>query len=240
MRVTLAATAKEQGAKKTKKHKSTSRLPVPGPVGNFGAPRDALVRRSTQLNVATIAYNSLEGVFALIAGALAGSIALTGFGLDSLIEVTASLTALWRLRADKDLRRRERSERLSLRVIGALFLALAMYVGVDAAWALYRHETPSQSILGIVIAALSVIVMPLLARAKRSLALQLGSGALAAESKQTSLCAYLSAILLGGLVLNAAIGWWWADPLAGLVMVPIIAREGIEGLRGRSECDDCC
>ena len=202
--------------------------------------RAALVRRSTQLNVATLAYNSLEGVVALVAGALAGSIALTGFGLDSVIEVAASLTALWRLRADLDADRRERVERVSLRVIGALFLALAVYVAGDAAWALYRREAPSESILGIVIAALSIIVMPLLARAKRRLALELRSGALAAESKQTSLCAYLSVILLGGLVLNATIGWWWADPIAGLAMVPIIAREGIDGFRGQSACADCC
>jgi divalent metal cation (Fe/Co/Zn/Cd) transporter len=105
---------------------------------------------------------------------------------------------------------------------------------------LYGRAAPNQSVLGIVVAALSVIVMPLLARAKRSLGMQLGSGALVAESKQTSLCAYLSAILLGGLVLNATLGWWWADPVAGLAMVPIIAREGIEGLRGHSDCADCC
>ena len=207
---------------------------------DFVRTREALVRRSVQLNVATLAYNSLEGVVALVAGALAGSIALTGFGLDSMIEVAASLTALWRLRADFELRRRERAERVSLRVIGALFLALAAYVAGEAAWALYRHEAPSESILGIVIAALSIIVMPLLARAKRRLALELRSGALAAESKQTSLCAYLSVILLGGLVLNATIGWWWADPIAGLAMVPIIAREGIDGFRGQSACADCC
>jgi divalent metal cation (Fe/Co/Zn/Cd) transporter len=207
---------------------------------DYGVARDALVRRSTQLNLATLAYNSLEGIVALIAGAIAGSIALTGFGLDSLIEVSASLTALWRLRVDADMDRRARSERVSLRVIGALFLALAIYVAGEAALALYRGEAPKESIPGIVIAALSVVVMPLLARAKRGLAIQLGSGALAAESKQTSLCAYLSAILLGGLVLNATLGWWWADPIAGLAMVPIIVREGIEGLRGRSECADCC
>ena len=207
---------------------------------DFVRTREALVRRSVQLNVATLAYNSLEGVVALVAGALAGSIALTGFGLDSVIEVAASLTALWRLRADLDADRRERVERVSLRVIGALFLALAAYVAGEAAWALYRHEAPSESILGIVIAALSIIVMPLLARAKRRLALELRSGALAAESKQTSLCAYLSVILLGGLVLNATIGWWWADPIAGLAMVPIIAREGIDGFRGQSACADCC
>jgi divalent metal cation (Fe/Co/Zn/Cd) transporter len=182
----------------------------------------------------------LEGVVALVAGALAGSIALTGFGLDSFIEVAASLTALWRLRVDVDPVRRQHAEGLSLRVIGALFLALAAYVTIDAARTLYSREAPDGSMLGIVIAALSIIVMPLLARAKRRLAFELGSGALAAESKQTSLCAYLSAILLGGLLLNATVGWWWADPVAALVMVPIIAREGIEGIRGRSACDDCC
>ena len=202
--------------------------------------RDALVRRSVRLNVLTIAYNSLEGVVALVAGALAGSIALTGFGLDSLIELTASLTALWRLRADVHSARRERAERVSLRIIGALFLALAVYVAIDAAWALLQRQAPSESTAGIAIAALSVLVMPLLARAKRRVALQLGSGALAAESQQTSICAYLSAILLGGLVLNAVVGWWWADPVAALAMVPIIAREGVEGVRGRSACDDCC
>lgn len=201
--------------------------------------RAALVRRSYRLNVLTLAYNSIEGVVALVAGALAGSIALTGFGLDSLIELAASVTALWRLRADVRPDAREHSERVSLRVIGALFLALAAYVGIDAARAVLRRDAPSESVLGIIVAALSVIVMPVLARAKRTVALQLGSGALAAESQQTSLCAYLSAILLGGLVLNATLGWWWADPVAGLAMVPIIAWEGIEGLRGRSDCDDC-
>ena len=201
--------------------------------------RETLVRRSVRLNVLTIAYNSLEGIVAIIAGALAGSIALAGFGLDSLIEVSASLTALWRLRHDFHPHQRERAERLSLRVIGALFAALAIYVAVDAARTLYRHQTPKESIAGIVIAALSVVVMPMLARAKHRVAFALGSGALAAESEQTSLCAYLSAILLGGLTLNAVAGWWWADPIAALVMVPIIAREGIEGLRGRSACDDC-
>src|SRR5689334_5984899 len=111
--------------------------------------RDALLRRSVRLNVLTIAYNLLEGVVALIAGALAGSIALTGFGLDSLIELTASLTALWRLRHDADPRMRERAERLSLRVIGALFVALATYVAVDAVRALYQRQPPNESMAGI-------------------------------------------------------------------------------------------
>ncbi len=194
-----------------------------------------------RLNVATLAYNAIEGVVAIAAGVLAGSVALVGFGLDSAIELAASATALWRLRADLDPVRRERAERVALRVIGALFIALAVYVAVDAATALLGREAPSESRVGMVLAALSVAVMPLLARAKRRVALQMGSGALAAEATQTALCAYLSVILLAGLLLNATLGWWWADPAAALAMVPIIAREGIDGLRGRSACgDDCC
>jgi divalent metal cation (Fe/Co/Zn/Cd) transporter len=202
--------------------------------------RELLVRRSVRLNVATLAYNVLEGIVAIVAGFLAGSIALVGFGLDSLIELAASVTALWRLSADIDPKRRERAERVSLRVIGSLFLALAAYVAVDAARALVRRDAPSESVVGIVLAALSVVVMPLLARAKRRVALDLRSGALAAEARQTSLCAYLSVILLAGLALNAVVGWWWADPVAGLAMVPIIAHEGIEGLKAEGGCDDCC
>ena len=201
--------------------------------------RDGLVRRSVRLNAATLAYNSLEGVIAIGAGLLAGSVALVGFGADSLIELAASVTALWRLRADVDAVRRERAERRSLRIIGALFLALAAYVAYDALRALTSREAPSESTVGIVLAALSLIVMPLLARAKRRVAVRMGSGALAAEAQQTALCAYLSAILLGGLILNAAVGRWWADPIAALVMVPIIAREGVEGLRGGASCGAC-
>ncbi len=202
--------------------------------------RSALVRRSFRLNVATLAYNALEGAIAIGAGLLAGSVALVGFGLDSSIELAASLTALWRLRADLDVHRRERAERVSLRIIGALFLALAAYVAFDAAYALARRDMPSESAVGIVLAALSLIVMPVLARAKRRVAFDMASGALAAEAKQTAICAYLSAILLAGLLLNAALGWWWADPVAALAMTPIIAREGAEGVRGRSACGNCC
>ncbi|MDQ6888279.1 MAG: cation transporter [Gemmatimonadota bacterium] len=199
------------------------------------------MRRSVRLNVVTLAYNSLEGVVAITAGVVAGSVALVGFGLDSVIELAASGTALWRLHADVDPARRARSERVSLRIIGVLFLALAAYVAYDAVRALALREAPSGSTVGIVLAALSLLVMPLLARAKRRVAFEMGSGALAAEAKQTSLCAYLSAILLGGLLVNAMLGWWWADPIAALAMVPIIAREGLEGMQGRSACaDDCC
>jgi divalent metal cation (Fe/Co/Zn/Cd) transporter len=198
-----------------------------------------LVRRGLQLSYVTLAYNCLEGVIAILAGLAAGSIALVGFGADSLIEVTASLTAIWRLRSDSDPARRERSEQLSLRVIGILFLALAAYVTADATQSLIDRQAPDASVVGLVLAAASLIVMPLLANAKRRIAVAMGSGALAAESRQTMLCTYLSAILLGGLILNAALGWWWADPIAALVMVPIIARDGIDAVRGRA-CDECC
>ena len=199
----------------------------------------ALVRRGLHLSYATLAYNCLEGVIAILAGLAAGSVALVGFGADSLIEVTASLTAIWRLRSDSDPVRRERSERLSLRLIGILFLALGAYVTADATQSLINRQAPDASVVGLVLAAASLIVMPLLANAKRKVAVAMGSGALAAESRQTMLCTYLSAILLGGLILNAALGWWWADPAAALVMVPIIAREGIDAVRGRA-CDECC
>ena len=201
--------------------------------------RAALVRRGQWLSYATIGYNTLEGLASIVAGGFAGSISLVGFGIDSLIEVASGGTAMWRLRADVDEIRRERVERASLRIIGVLFLLLAAYVVIDAVKTLWGHEAPGQSIPGMVIAALSLVVMPLLARAKRRVASGLSSRALHADATQTDLCMYLSAILLGGLVLNALVGWWWADPLAALVMTPIIAREGVAGLRAEHRCEDC-
>lgn len=198
--------------------------------------RAALVRRGIRLSYATIGYNSLEAIGALIAGFLAGSVALVGFGFDSVIEVTASIAAQWRLRSDLDIPRRERAEVTTMRIVGACFLGLAFYVLLDAANTLWRQQAPDRSLLGIVILALSVIVMPLLARSKKRVARALRSGALEAEATQTSLCAYLSVIGLAGVALNAVAGWWWADPVAALVMVPIIAREGVEGIRSR----ECC
>lgn len=192
------------------------------------------------MNVATLSYNALEGIVAIAAGAAAGSVALIGFGVDSGIELAASGVALWRLSADAEAERRQRVERLAHRLIGALFLALALYVSVDAITALLRREAPDASWPGIALAAASVIIMPYLARAKRRVGMALGSRALTAESTQTALCMYLSAILLGGLALNAVAGWWWADPVAALAMVPIIAREGAEGLRGEPACTDGC
>jgi len=202
--------------------------------------RADLVRRGRYLEYFTIGYNSLEGLIAVAAGLVAGSIALVGFGFDSLIEVTSGAVLLWRLHEDFDEERREQVEAISLRIVGACFVLLAIYVSYDSVKSLIRREAPQESIVGIVLAAISLIVMPLLVRAKRRVARGINSAALMADSKQTELCTYLSAILLGGLLLNALLGWWWADPVAALVMVPIIVKEGIEGLRGEICCDDEC
>ena len=203
------------------------------------AERSALIQRGKFLEYATVVYNSLEGFIAIAAGLFAGSIALVGFGFDSVIEVISGVTLLWRLSADVDEARRGRVEQRALRIVGASFLLLAAYVLFDASKALIRREPPDESIIGIVIAAVSLVVMPLLVRAKRRVAAAIGSRALDADATQTALCTYLSAILLGGLLLNALVGWWWADPVAALVMVPIIVREGLEGLRGE-RCEDEC
>lgn len=202
--------------------------------------RSSLVRRGRYLEYFTIGYNSLEGLIALGAGITAVSVALVGFGFDSLIEVISGAVLLWRLHADVDEARRERVEAISLRLVGICFLALALYVIHDSIESLLTREAPNESLIGIVLAAVSLIVMPLLVRAKRNVARSINSGALMADSKQTELCTYLSAILLGGLLLNALLGWWWADPVAALIMVPIIAKEGIEALRGETCCDDAC
>ncbi len=202
--------------------------------------RRALVRRGLLLNYATIAYNCIEAVVALISGFLAGSVALVSFGFDSVIEVTASGAGQWRLRSDVDPVHRARAERISHRIIGWSFVALAVYVLLDSAETLWRREHPRPTVTGLILLCLSVIVMPLLARLKKRVAIELGSRAMVAEAAQTSLCAYLSVIALAGVGLNAWLGWWWADPLAAIAMVPIIAREGLEGIRGEAPCDDCC
>jgi len=202
------------------------------------AERALLVRRGLRLEYLTLNWNSLEAVIAIAAGWLAGSIALIGFGLDSLIEMSSGAVLLWRLSSDADPARREHVERRALQLVGWSFLLLAAYVAFDAARSLWLEETPDQSTIGIALAVASLIVMPLLARAKRRIAARISSRALHADSRQTSICAFLSAILLAGLLLNAFAGWWWADPIAALLMVPIIAREGWEALRGE-RCEDC-
>lgn len=199
--------------------------------------RASLVRRGQRLEYFTIVYNSLEGLVALIAGLMVGSIALVGFGFDSMIEVTSGAVLLWRLHSDDEVRR-ERVEAIALRVVGVCFILLAAYVSYDSIKSLILRGQARMSIPGIILAITSLVVMPLLVRAKRKVARGINSRALMADSKQTELCTYLSAILLGGLLLNALLGWWWADPVAALIMVPIIAREGIEALRGETCCDE--
>lgn len=200
--------------------------------------RPALISRGKLLEYATVGYNSVEGIIAVASGLVAGSIALVGFGFDSFIEVLSGVILLWRLYADVDEKRREQIEQRALRLVGISFLVLAAYVSYDSVKSLIRHEAPDESITGIVLAAVSLVIMPLLVRAKRRVARSIGSAALQADAMQTQLCAYLSAILLGGLALNATLAWWWADPVAALIMVPIIVNEGWEALRGQ-HCDDC-
>lgn len=197
--------------------------------------RAVYIRRGRLLEYLTIGWNLLEALIAVGAGWLAGSTALVGFGFDSLVESSSGAALLWRLHSDED---SERREALALKFVGSSFLLLAVYVCFDAVRALIKHEPPDASYLGITLAALSLAVMPLLARAKRKVAAVINSRALKADSRQTDICAYLSAILLTGLGLNAMFGWWWADPVAALLMTPIIAKEGIEALRGET-CGDC-
>ena len=192
----------------------------------------APTRRGRRLEYLTIGWNSLEGIIAVGAGIGAGSVALVGFGVDSVIEVSSGAVLLWRLVSG------EHREQLALRLVGASFMLLAAYVAFEAIKSLWLRELPDVTYLGIAIAALSLAVMPWLAYEKRKVATQLNSRAMKADSRQTDLCAYLSAILLGGLLLNALFGWWWADPVAALIIVPIIAKEGVEALRGDT-CDNC-
>ncbi|MFN2513175.1 MAG: cation transporter [Pyrinomonadaceae bacterium] len=200
--------------------------------------RAEMVKQGRRLEYFTIAYNSLEGLIAIVAGLVAGSVALLGFGFDSLIEVTSGAALLWRLHADVDEARRERVEAISLRIVGVCFILLALYVSYDSIKSLVRREVPGESLPGIILAAASLIIMPLLVRAKRKVARGINSSALMADSKQTELCTYLSGILLVGLLLNALLNWWWADSVAALVMVPIIAKEGLEAVRGETCCDE--
>jgi len=174
----------------------------------------------------------MEGLVAVIAGLIAGSISLVGFGIDSFIEVTSASVLLWRMSVDADIARRERNERLALKIVGGSFLALSAYIGYESVADLVRRQAPEHSLPGIVLACASLLVMPLLSRAKRKVGTALGSAAMHADAKQTDFCVYLSAILLVGLLLNALFGLWWADPVAALVMAPLIAKEGLDGLRG--------
>lgn len=192
------------------------------------------LRAGRRLEYFTLGWNLIEAAIAVGAGVLAGSIALLGFGIDSLIESLSGGILLWRLQGTET---DERRERLAHKLVGVSFFVLALYVAFEAGKSLLRHEGPETSIVGIVLSIVSLIVMPVLARAKRRVAARLDSGALFADSRQTDICAYLSAILLAGLLLNTLFGWWWADAIAALCMLPLICREGFEALHGRS-CSD--
>jgi cation diffusion facilitator family transporter len=200
----------------------------------------AEVRHARRLEYLTVGWNSMEGVIAILAGILAGSIALVGFGFDSVIEVSSGVVLLWRLNFRGSPADEERIEARALKLVGLSLMVLAAYVLYDAVKSLVSREPPQTSYIGIALAVLSLVVMPLLARAKRRVAAKINSRALQADSHQTDICAYLSAILLVGLILNAAVGWWWADPLAALVMTPLIIKEGRDALKGETCCDDHC
>jgi divalent metal cation (Fe/Co/Zn/Cd) transporter len=199
----------------------------------ISATRSDLIQRGERLEYFTILWNSVEGLLSVGAGIAAGSIALVGFGLDSFIEVISGSALLWRMKADRDIKQRERAEQISLRVVGICFLALAAYVTIDSIHSLLHTSGPERSLLGIAIGVAALFVMPLLSRAKRSVGRAISSPAMIADSQQTQFCTYLSAVLVAGLLLNFFFGWWWSDSVAALVMVPIIANEGIEAVKGK-------
>jgi divalent metal cation (Fe/Co/Zn/Cd) transporter len=189
---------------------------------------DALRQRAIRLEYFTVSWNVLEAVVALVAGWLASSIALEGFGLDSIIETVSGFTLLWRFKQQR--LEEEHAERRAVRIVGATFFALAAYVGYEAISDLWFHRAPRFSLPGMIVAIISLVVMPVLGMAKRRTAKMLGSRALAADGLETLLCSYLSATLVIGLTLNGWLHWWWADPLAALAMTVFIIREGIEAL----------
>ena len=194
--------------------------------------RAVLTRRVRLLVAATITYNVIEAVIALAAGTVAGSTALIGFGLDSVIEVASAAAVAWQFSGSDP----EARERTALRVIAVSFFALAAYVTFESAMALITQDRAEHSTAGIVLAAVSLLVMPGLSYAQRRAGRELGSASAVADSKQTLLCTYLSAVLLVGLGVNSLFGWWWADPLAALVIAAVAVREGREAWRG----DHCC
>ncbi|KDN76946.1 cobalt transporter [Streptomyces olindensis] len=209
--------------------------PAPLTLGPGPARRDALTRRIRLLVAATIAYNVVEAIVALTAGALASSTALIGFGLDSVIEVSSAAAVAWQFSA-ADHAVREAREKTALRIIAVSFVALAAYVAVDAVQALTGDGEAERSVPGIVLAALSLAVMPFLSAAQRRAGRELGSASAVADSRQTLLCTYLSAVLLVGLVLNATLGWSWADPIAALGIAAVAVKEGRDAWRGEGCC----
>lgn len=190
--------------------------------------REASLRRGVNLEYFSLSWNVIETVVGLIAGLASGSVALIAFALDSVVEASSASILLWRLRGEARGRPAEEVERRAIRLVAVAFYALALYVFLRSGYDLITRARPEESLLGIVLAAVSLVVMPVLAWRKRTLARELNSRALQADSMQTTLCTYISAFLLLGLGANAAFGWWWADPLAGLAIAVIAAREGRE------------
>lgn len=202
------------------------------PRSAFLARRAVLRRRIRLLVAATITYNVVEAIIAISAGTVAGSIALIGFGLDSVIEVSSAAAVAWQFSATDP----ERREKVALRVIAGSFFALAAYVTVEALRTLVSGDEPERTTVGIVLVAVSVVVMPFLSWAQRKAGRELGSASAVADSRQTLLCTYLSAAVLVGLVINAALGWWWADPVVALGLAAIAIREGRSALHGQTCC----
>ena len=208
-------------------------LPLISPVAGPAPARRALLTRRVRLLVgATITYNLVEGGVALTAGAAASSAALIGFGLDSLIEVSSAAAVAWQFTG----RDPEARERTAMRVIALSFFALAAYVTVHSGLSLLGNGEAAHSPVGLVLTAVSLVVMPALSYAQRRTGRELGSRSAVADSRQTLLCTYLSAVVLVGLGLNSLFGWWWADPVAALVVAAIAVKEGREAWRG----DACC
>jgi divalent metal cation (Fe/Co/Zn/Cd) transporter len=205
-----------------------------------GEVREQLLRRGVRLEIATVAWNAIEGIIAVGAGVLASSVALIGFGVDSFVETTSGAIVGWRLRAELvsqfDKEQAELLERRAGRIAGALLLGLSVYIVVDAGRRLFGFgSVAEESRVGIVLTAVSMIIMPVLGWAKLRTAVALHSGALRADAYETITCSWLSLTTFLGLVLNAAFGWWWADPLAALAIVPLAVREGLEGWRGQHD-----
>lgn len=198
--------------------------------------RAALLTRGLRLEYLTVGWNIAEGLIAVGAGIAAGSIALIGFGVDSFVETISGAVLIWRLSAEASGRLDEEAvehvEQRAERLVGAAFLILAAYVGFEAVRSLLTNEEPQPSPIGIVLTAVSILVMLWLARAKRVTGEALDSRALVADARQTYACWYLSVVTLAGLGLNALFGWWWADPVAALGIVVLLVREGLEALRG--------
>jgi divalent metal cation (Fe/Co/Zn/Cd) transporter len=203
-------------------------------------PRDQAVRRVRLYNDLTIGWNVVEGVVAISAGIVAGSISLIGFGLDSGVEVSTSVVLAWRLAQERRGGCMEAYDRRATKAIALCFAVLAGYVAVEGVRHLLEQQAPDVSAPGIAIAAASVIVMPLLARAKKRLGPVLGSQAVVSESRQTELCAWLSGVVLVGLSANAALGWWWADPVAALGVAGFAGFEAVRTWRAESLEDTCC